>query len=134
MKQMKRIFSILLCAALMCGMLAGCSAPAGDPIPESESIVTETLPESEPVETEPSDSAADEEITLFEGMNVRLGGMKGPTTMGMVKLLEDAEAGTTVNDYDFTIAGAADELTPLLIKGEKDIAAVPVNLASVLYN
>lgn len=134
MKQMKRIFSILLCAALMCGMLAGCSAPAEDPIPESESVVTETLPESEPEETEPSDSTVDEEITLFEGMNVRLGGMKGPTTMGMVKLLEDAEAGTTVNDYDFTIAGAADELTPLLIKGEMDIAAVPVNLASVLYN
>ena len=65
---------------------------------------------------------------------IRLGGLKGPTTIGMVKLLSDAERGDTFNDYDFTIAGAADELTPLLVRGELDIVAIPANLASVLYN
>jgi len=67
-------------------------------------------------------------------MLIRLGGMKGPTTIGMVKLLDDAKSGNTFNDYEFTLAGSADELTPLLIRGELDIAAIPANLASVLYN
>ena len=34
----------------------------------------------------------------------------------------------------FTISGSADEVTPKLIRGEMDIAALPANLASVLYN
>lgn len=134
MKNLKRIISLLLCAVLVCGLLAACGKPVDTPPESTADPVTETLPESAPESEAPAEEQPAEDITLFEGMNVRLGGMKGPTTMGMVKLLEDAEAGTTVNDYDFTIAGAADELTPLLIKGEMDIAAVPVNLASVLYN
>ncbi len=134
MKKMKRIFSLLLCAALVCGMLAGCAAPVEDAVTESTpDSVVESVTESTPAESE-TESLPEEDITLFEGMEIRLGGMKGPTTMGMVKLLEDAEAGTTINDYNFTIAAAADELTPLLIQGKMDIAAVPVNLASVLYN
>ena len=36
--------------------------------------------------------------------------------------------------FEFTIAGAADEITPALVQGNTDIACVPANLASVLYN
>src|SRR5699024_1916816 len=36
-------------------------------------------------------------------------------------------------NYEFSIAASADEVTPKLIQGEADIAAVPANLASVLY-
>ena len=75
----------------------------------------------------PADAGASE-----KGL-VRLGGLKGPTSMGMVKLLQDAEDGKTQNEYQFQMAGSADELTPLLIKGELDVLAVPVNLGSVLY-
>lgn len=74
-------------------------------------------------------AAASEEKTT-----VRLGGLKGPTSMGMVKLLDEAEQGNAENDYEFVMAGSADELTPLLLRGELDILAVPVNLGSVLYN
>ena len=63
---------------------------------------------------------------------IRIGALKGPTAMGMAQLLEVSAAGE--NAYQFTIAGAADELTALLVKGELDVAAVPANLASVLYN
>lgn len=65
---------------------------------------------------------------------VRLGGLTGPTAMGMAGLLKNNEAGTAKNAYDFTLAGTADELTPLFIKGELDMISVPVNLGSVLYN
>ena len=64
-----------------------------------------------------------------EDAPVRLAALKGPTAMGLVQLF-DAHAG----EYDVLIAGSADEVTPKLIQGEIDIAAVPVNLASVLYN
>ncbi|MFV0497996.1 MAG: ABC transporter substrate-binding protein [Candidatus Fimivivens sp.] len=57
--------------------------------------------------------------------------LKGPTAMGMVKLMADD---ATQNRYAFAIAGAVDEITPKLIQGDIQIAAVPANLASVLYN
>ena len=57
--------------------------------------------------------------------------LKGPTAMGLVKLMKDDEG---VGNYQFTIAAAIDEVTPMLVKGGADIACVPANLASVLYN
>ena len=69
-----------------------------------------------------------------EDITVRLGGLKGATSIGMVKLLDDAENGKTANRYEFTMAGSADELTPKLLKGELDILAVPANLGAILYN
>ncbi len=69
-----------------------------------------------------------------EAIDISIGGLKGPTSMGMVKLMEDSEGKSTSNNYSFTIAGSADEITPKLVQGELDIAAVPANLASVIYN
>ena len=68
-----------------------------------------------------------------EKATVRLGGLKGPTSMGMVKLLEDNENGLTANHYEFTMAGSPNDLTPGLLKGDLDVLAVPVNLGAVLY-
>lgn len=65
---------------------------------------------------------------------VRIGGLKGPTSMGMVSLMDKAAKGEATGNYSFTIAGSADELTPKLLQGELDMAALPANLAAVLYN
>ena len=73
------------------------------------------------------------EETPTEKVTIRLGGLKGPTSMGMVKLLADAESGLTANDYTFTMAASAPDLTPQFIKGEQDILAVPANLGATLY-
>ena len=62
--------------------------------------------------------------------SVKVAALKGPTAMGMVKMMKDDNGAT----YDFSIHAAIDEVTPKLVKGEADIAAVPANLASVLYN
>lgn len=62
---------------------------------------------------------------------VRVAALNGPTGMGMVKLMKDSEGG---EDYAFTLAGAPDMITPGLVKGDIDIACVPANLASILYN
>ncbi|MDE6673369.1 MAG: ABC transporter substrate-binding protein [Acetatifactor sp.] len=68
-----------------------------------------------------------------EPTTVRIGGLKGPTSMGLVFLQEQAENGQAKQAYEFTMAAAADELLPLMIKGELDIALIPANVASVLY-
>ena len=70
----------------------------------------------------------------YQSVNIRLGGLKGPTSMGMAKLLDDAENGLTANTYEFTMAASANELTPKLIQGELDILAVPANVGAILYN
>lgn len=66
---------------------------------------------------------------------IRVGSLKGPTSIGLVSLMHEAEAKATVNNYDeFTIAAAADELNTQFVKGELDIILIPANVASVLYN
>jgi len=71
--------------------------------------------------------------TETENSNIiRIGGLKGLTSIGMVKLLDDSANGLTENNYEFTLAGSADELTPKILKGELDIIAAPINLAAVL--
>lgn len=69
-----------------------------------------------------------------EKTSVRIAGMTGPTGMGLAKLLEDDEQGISANDYEFTLAGSADVINPMVINNELDIAAVPANVATVLYN
>ena len=74
------------------------------------------------------------EAPAEEPVTTRVAALKGPTAMGMVKLMSDDPQSAEGPLYAFTLAGAADEVTPSLIKGELDMACVPANLASVLYN
>lgn len=76
----------------------------------------------------------DNNETPVEKIDINIGSLKGPTTMGMVKLMEDSEKGETDNNYNVTMTGTADEIVASMVKGELDVAAVPSNLASVLYN
>ena len=72
---------------------------------------------------------------LVPETKIRVGALKGPTAMGMVFLMENHEKGiTSPLTYDFTIRGAIDEVTTALLKGDLDVAAVPANLASILYH
>ncbi len=64
---------------------------------------------------------------------VRLGGMTGPTSIGMAKLLADDKAGAAKNDYEFVRVGTGPEMKAKLLAGDVDIAAIPANLAATLY-
>lgn len=66
--------------------------------------------------------------------DIRIGSLKGPTSMGLVYLMDQAEKGGAENNYEFTMAASADELLPSMISGDLDIILVPANVASVLYN
>ena len=155
---MKKTLSLIAALALSVSLLAGCSGSssaetaAETTVTESaasESTATQNAAE-ETASAENTESAATEttaaetvseetqsqtETASGEETTVNVMALKGPTAMGMVQLMDNAEAGpVNGNSYTFTIAASADEVTPKLVQGEADIAAVPANLASVLYN
>lgn len=67
-------------------------------------------------------------------VTMKIGMLKGPTGMGMAKMLEEGYVLDKNIETEVLIAAAPDELTAKLISGEVQIAAVPTNLAAVLYN
>lgn len=71
---------------------------------------------------------------MLSAGEVDVAALRGPTSMGLVKLMEESKNGLTDNSYSFTLEGAPDAIVPLLVKGDIDAAAIPGNLASVLYN
>ena len=119
---MKKLLSLIL-ALVMIMAFSACSEEPEEPIvpTEPEEPVTSSEPE-EPVEPE------------FSGAEIKVGMLKGPTGMGAAWLMEQSELGLTLNSYEFTVAGAADEITGQLIQGGIDIAALPTNAISALYN
>lgn len=124
---MKKMTAFLLAALLSVSVLSGCGAPANKTKTKSSISETESVKETESSTKTAESTAAPVDVNVMA--------LKGPTAMGMVKMMDDAEAGKLTNEnYNFSIAASVDEVTPKLVKGEADIAAVPANLASVLYN
>ena len=95
---------------------------------------SESTPEDDVTTPPVEDPDVDSSVVITDDVAIRIGGLKGPTTMGLVKLMQDFENGNAVCDYEFKVEAAADAITPLLIKGELDMVAIPANVASVLYN
>ena len=147
---MKKIFPVMLAAALGLSLLSGCASSGTDAASSAaETTAAETAAETEAAETEApettsessSEETAAEETDSAEASAapaeetlVRVGGLKGPTTMGLVKLMQDAENGEAQNAYEFTMVTAADELTAMVAGDQVDIALLPANVASVLYH
>ena len=94
---MKKILLVLLSAALLCGALPGCSGGKAAP---SSSAPSESAPaSSEPAASENAPAASSEPpVSPAEKTSIRIGALKGPTAMGMVKLMKDAEAGDTATE------------------------------------
>lgn len=101
---MKKRLSILLVATLTISLLTGCGT-----------------------------NKVKKEATKEEKVVAKVTALKGPTGMGIVKMISDNNK-EAEKDYDFSIIASVDEITPKLVNKEADIAAVPANLASVLYN
>ena len=122
MKKLFRSAAVLALAAALLVSLTACGKKQ------------ETQPETEePVQEAPT--------------TLRVGALRGPTAMGLVELMKASDlvsAGEdvpqaydnlpdAVDSYTFTLAAAATELAPQLVKGDLDIACVPANLAASLY-
>lgn len=117
-------------------LLSACGTESDPKLPDSEETKQETKAEETANETDNSETKAEETDTAPEEKpeKIRVITLAGPTGIGMAKLIDDDTNGKTAYDYEFTVSSAPDQVSPEVIKGNYDIAAVPVNLASVLYN
>lgn len=128
---MKRLIAIILALTLTMTVFSGCgssdtpevSAPADDTATEAPEEIS---PVTDAPETDSPEPA--------EPVEIKIASLKGPTTMGMVKLMDDSDNGLTENTYSVSIYGTADEIVGQIVGGEIDVANIPCNLASVLYN
>lgn len=142
---------ICLITMLVCTiMLAGCGSKKNSADKENSLLKSAELAEDgTDDEAEPEESKLEKKVELekegLESQNptaeeensekttIRVASLKGPTSMGLVKLRKEAEEEVTKNQYEFQMYTAADEIVPLLVKGDIDIAAIPANLAAVLF-
>ncbi|CRZ35636.1 NitT/TauT family transport system substrate-binding protein [Herbinix hemicellulosilytica] len=147
--RVKLVFMMVLSTILLILLFTGCQKDSKD-VKNQNNVVNETEDstdnnkkdntketdvdneENKEADTNNENISVNEETK--EKLNINVAALKGPTGIGMVKLMEDAKNNNALHNYNFTIAGEADEISAGLIKGDFDIAAVPCNLASVLYN
>lgn len=125
----------LLAALLLAAALTGCSGSTEAPVPAAETETTaETATSEAAAAPETAGTTSPVRAVIPEDVTLRIGSLKGPTSMGLVHLMDLSEQGTAGNKYEFTMVTAADELLAKIASGDLDIALVPANIASVLYN
>ena len=128
----KRIIFIIMfviAAMLLVSCAGGVNPTATSADPQTTTSSTEQP--SKPSETEPSSTETEPQIESPE--RIRIAALKGPTGMGLAWMADQAESGLLSQEMAFSFAGSPDELTAQLISGQLDIAALPTNLAAVLY-
>lgn len=120
-KKMAALLALVLLLSACGGGTAGGPDGPAERIPGSDSA--DTAPPEDAPSPEEGNAPIDE-----PAVPVRFAVLKGPTAMGMVRMMADDGVNSCM------LAGSPDEVTPLLVKGELDVACVPANLAAVLYN
>lgn len=131
-----KTLALVLTLGLLCSGLAGCGQERNSGS-TAESLATErTQTESTVADVTAESTAASAEETSqnTDGTVVRVASLKGPTSLGLLFLMDKANKGETANTYDFRMATGADEILPLMVKGDLDIALIPANVASILYH
>ena len=124
-KNWKKLLSMVAAGALFVLMFAGCGQQQEQPEPSSD----------------PSSSDVSPMPMVVDDTIVRVASLKGPTGLGMLKLMANSDASQTSGGtssyqqkYRFQLVGQPDEIVSKLATKELDIAAVPTNLAASLYN
>ncbi len=128
---MKKLTSIIL-ALIMLFALVACSGGDSNTQNEETNAVSDTVSESV-TETAPDTTPDTEEVTIDNTLPFNITVISGTTGMGFAKLMNDSKEGNASFPYNFEIVSGADIVAPAIINGSTDIAAVPTNLAAVLY-
>ncbi len=134
---MKKIIAILLAVVILASLCAcGNEAPSASPTDTStpapaEPAETPAEPADEPEET-PAATATDVPELSAEPVNIMV--LNGTTGFGMAKLIDAAGKGEAALNYNISVETDASNITAALINGSVDIAALPTNAASVVYN
>ncbi len=124
-----RIFTVLLSLTLMASVFACTKGAQIETTPEPSAVPIESATSEPVVEAteQPTAEPTEEPKPELPAEPVRVGALAGPTGVGLSYLMDQTDR------YSVELFTAPDQLSPKIIKGEVDIAAVPINLASVLY-
>ena len=126
---MKKI-SILLAVILILSLMTGCKGP--DSSPQNEiNQPNEDEPKTKTDDNPEANEGTPEEIKT---VNVTIAGLKGPTSIGMIKMIDEISLKSEKYNVEYIAESAPDSLTGKIINGDIQISSVPINLASVLYN
>ena len=123
---MKKKLVSALALMMSCVMLTACGGNkveenTATPQTETSEAVTESTEEAASTETEAAGELTD----------VNVAALKGPTAMGMVKLMDDSDNGDTgANHYNFTIAASPDEITPQIVQGNAKLLPEFIRIGS----
>lgn len=132
-KAMRKTGIFMAVIFAMTSLLAGCSTKnenmAGNGNIEKEVSEDNKGEIDEKLPAETQEEVVEDKI----GKAISVAVLKGPTGMGMVKLMEDNANGNAGNNYSFTVGSDASVVLSKLISGDYDIAALPTNAAAVLY-
>ncbi|MDE7229136.1 MAG: PhnD/SsuA/transferrin family substrate-binding protein [Oscillospiraceae bacterium] len=109
--------------------LTACSDGGSSSKTSSDQTSSTTVEDSAPENSSDKISAPE----AHEPDVVNIAALKGPTAMGMTKMMNDRET-TGDMSFEFEILAAPDEITPKIAQGTVDIACVPANLGAVLFN
>lgn len=108
----------LTLALLLCLPLAACGNAA-------DKVVTTTAD---------SEKTAPKPAELDKELQIDIMVLSGTTGVGIAPMINDVKNGNAALNYNIEVASSADMINPGLIQGEVEIAALPTNVASVLYN
>lgn len=121
---MKKTLSIIIAICVMSICFTACS---------NDTSITENNANNDTISPNTQENELEQTITV--PVDVNIANLKGPTAIGMVNFMFRVHTDEIFdNNYNFSIITATDEVTTSLVKGDLDIASVPANLASVLYN
>ena len=133
---MKKTLSLVLCLFLIVFSIACANTnqvveqSSEENNPEQPAAASEAEQPVETVEPEqlPDEIEEPEEVPQVSSEPVKVAALAGPTGMGLAYMMQDMQ-----DRYSVELFTAPDQVTAKVINGEVDIAAVPINLASVLY-
>ena len=126
----KKLTALLLSAVMLLSLCACGSTTTATPTEPATAAPTEAptqAPTEAPTEA-PTQPQPDAELPI----NMMV--LNGTTGFGMAKLIADKAAGTAALNYNISVETDASNVTAALINGSVDIAALPTNAASVVYN
>nr|WP_300091475.1 ABC transporter substrate-binding protein [Sedimentibacter sp.] len=116
MKNSMKKLSLFLVLAMVLSIFAGCSSKTAAPEPQNAAP-------QEQVKEEPK-----------EPVDVTIAGLMGPTSIGMIKMIDEKAMNDEQYNVEYIAESAPDALSAKIINGDIQISSVPINLAAVLYN
>lgn len=118
-KNSLRLLALAASTILSFSLLVGCTTNSSTETSKEETVTEESTTEGI---TESTGETENSKVT-------KVVSLKGPTSLGLLNMMEEASA----EEFDFTIAVDPAEAAAMLATGKADIALLPANVSSTVF-